>query len=127
MKTISKLIVIAGLIAGAATSAIAGSGSGASHWQTLRKEADFKQLKTGDKIVYVCNQCQTVTEKTIESTAEAMNHCKEGATVMCPSCKTKVRVVMKGPPKNPMPTREVTYVNEKGEPCLFVAKVTDKK
>ena len=120
----SKYCCIAGLVLGTAAVAVAGP---SPQWQTLKKESDFKQLKPGDKIVYVCNQCQTVTEKTIESTAEAMDHCKEGATVMCPSCKTKVRVVMKGPPKNPMPTREVTYVNEKGEPCPFVAKVEEKK
>ena len=125
MKTIQKIIVLAGLIFG--TAAVAIAGPGLQYWQTLNKKAQFEQLKPGDKIVYVCNQCQTVTEKTIESTAEAMEHCKEGATIMCPSCKAKVTVVTKGPPKNQMTSGEVTYVNEKGETCFFVAKVTDKK
>ena len=118
-------MLIAGLVLGAAAVAVAGPGP--QYWKTLNKESDFKQLKPGDKIVYVCNQCQTVTEKTIESTAEAMDHCKEGATIMCPSCKVKVKVVTTGAPKNPSTTREVTYVNEKGEPCLFVAEVVEKK
>jgi len=123
MKTKSSLLLLASLLAGAASLAFADP----QNWETLRKEAQFKQLKSGDKIVYVCNQCQTVTEKVIGSTTEAMDHCKEGATVVCPSCKTKVRVVMKGPPKNPMPTREVIYTNDKGEECLFIAKVAEKK
>ena len=125
MKTIAKLILVAGLIAGAAVPVIAGPGP--EFWQRIKTAEQFSKLKAGDKVLYVCNQCETVTEKTIASQAEAMDHCKEGATLTCPSCKMKVKVVMKGPPKNPMPTREVSYVNDKGEQCFFVAKLTDKK
>jgi DNA-directed RNA polymerase subunit RPC12/RpoP len=125
MKATAKLFLIAGLLAGAAIPAIAGPGP--QYWQTLNKKSQFEALKPGDKIAYVCNQCQAVVEKTITDQKEAMDHCKEGATIMCPSCKAKVRVVVKGPPKNPMPVREVTYVNEKGEVCFFVAKVVAEK
>jgi DNA-directed RNA polymerase subunit RPC12/RpoP len=124
MKTKLTVLLLAGLLTGV-TTVIAGPPTGT--WQTLNKPAQFEKLKAGDKIVYACNQCQTVTEVTIQSTAEAMEHCKEGATVTCPSCKAKVKVVVKGPPKNPALVREVTYVNEKGEPCLFIAKVVEKK
>ncbi len=44
-----------------------------------------------------------------------------------PACKKKVKVVMKGPPKNSSIERQVTYVNEKGEECMFIAKVSEKK
>ncbi len=106
-----------------------------SHWlaparkiaQTLRNAEQFKQLKPGDKIAYVCNQCKTVSEVTIESTDHAMDHCKEGATLTCPSCKTKVRIITRGSPKNPSLQREVVYTNDKGEECMFIAKVSDKK
>jgi len=125
MKTIAKLILVASLITGAAVPVIAGPGP--QYWETMSKKSQFEALKPGDKIAYVCNQCQTVTEHTVQSAAEAMDYCKEGATVTCPSCKVKVRVVTKGPPKNPMTTREVTYVNEKGEACFFIAKLTDRK
>ena len=118
-------MLIAGLVLG--TAAVAVAGPGPQYWQTLNKESDFKQLKPGDKIVYVCSQCQTVTEKTIESTTEAMDHCKEAATIMCPSCKMKVKVTMKQARNDPPDRREITYVNEKGEPCFFVAKVMEKK
>jgi DNA-directed RNA polymerase subunit RPC12/RpoP len=125
MKTIAKLILIAGLIVGAAVPVIAGPGP--EYWQRMKTAEEFAKLKAGDKVLYVCNQCQTVTEKTIASPAEAMEHCKEGAMLTCPSCKEKVRVVVKGPPKNQSVTREVTYVNDKGEACFFVAKQPDKK
>lgn len=124
MKTKLTVLLLAGLLTGV-TTVIAGPPTGT--WQTLNKPSQFEKLKAGDNIAYVCNQCQTVTEVTVQSTAEAMEHCKEGATVTCPSCKAKVKVVVKGPPKNPALVREVTYVNEKGEPCLFIAKVVEKK
>ena len=125
MKTIAKLLMLAGLIAGAAVPVIAGPGP--DYWQRMKTAEEFAKLKAGDKVLYVCNQCQTVTEKTIASPAEAMEHCKEGATITCPSCKAKVRVVTKGPPKNQTIAREVTYVNDKGEACFFVAKQPEKK
>ena len=125
MKTIAKLILVAGLIAGAAGPVIAGPGP--DYWQRMKTAEEFAKLKAGDKVLYVCNQCQTVTGKSIASPTEAMELCKEGASVVCPSCKEKVRVVVKGPPKNQSIAREVTYVNPKGEECFFVAKLTDKK
>ena len=123
MKTKTSLLLLAGLFAGAVSLAFAGS----QNWETLSKESQFKDLKPGDKIVYVCNQCKTVTEKTIGSTTEAMDHCTEGAMVMCPSCKSKVKVVTKGSPKNQTNTRVVTFVNDKGEECFFIAKVVEQK
>lgn len=125
MKTKFSSLLIAALAMGAAVTAWAGPGP--EYWQTLRQAEQFAQLKSGDKIAYVCNECKTVTVAPVESTAQAMDHCKEGATVTCPSCKTKVRVVLKGgASKNPSVQREVVYTNEKGEECLFVAKVVAK-
>lgn len=114
--------VVLGMLA-----SLAHAGPGPQYWQTLRNEEQFKQLKSGDKIAYVCNQCQTVSEVAVDSPMHAMEHCKEGAMVTCPACKKKVKVVTKGPPKNPSIERQVAYVNEKGEECMFVAKVADKK
>ena len=54
MKTIAKLILLAGLITGAAVPVIAGPGP--QYWETMRKKSQFEALKPGDKIVYVCNQ-----------------------------------------------------------------------
>ena len=84
-------------------------------------------MKAGDKIAYVCNMCQTVSEVTVDSPAQAMELCKEGATLTCPMCKKKLKITTKGPAKNRTIQSEVVYVNDKGEECMFLAKVADKK
>lgn len=123
-KLVRSFLVIAAL---GVIASYAYAGPGPQYWQTLRKPDEFKQLKVGDKIAYVCNQCKTVSEVAVDSPAQAMEHCKEGAEVTCPMCKKKVKVVTKGPPKNSSIERQVTYVNEKGEECMFVAKVPGKQ
>jgi len=103
------------------------AGSDLQSYQTLRSPDQFKQLKTGDKVAYVCNECKTVSEITIKSPAHAMELCTEGASVMCPSCKTKTKVVMKGARNDPPNRTEVVYTNDKGEECAFFVKVADNK
>ncbi len=124
MKTKLASLVLAVLALGAA-SAIAGPGP--QFWQRINQTEKFAKLKAGDKIAYVCNQCKTVSEVTVESPEQAMELCKEGAAITCPSCKMKVKVTLKGGRNDPPVQREITYVNDKGEDCLFVAKVPDKK
>ena len=103
------------------------AGPGPQYWQNLHNQQQFKELKAGDKIAYVCNQCKTVSVTTIESPKKAMELCKEGATVACPSCKMETKVVLKRQRNDPPIQSQVTYVNEKGEECMFIAKVADKK
>lgn len=119
IKSVRSFLAIAvfGVIA-----SLAFAGPGPQYWQTLRKSEEFKKLKAGDKIAYVCNQCQTVSEMTVESPAHAMAQCKEGATVTCPSCKAKTKVVMKRQRNDPPTREEVVYVNDKGEECAFFAR-----
>jgi hypothetical protein len=96
MKTLFHLLVCAALMIGAASMAVAGPGP--QYWETMRQTSQFKKLKAGDKIAYVCNMC-----------------------------KKTVKVVMKQS-RNDAPTHtEVVYVNDKGEECMFIAKVADKK
>lgn len=118
-------LLLAGLSLGAAVTVLAGSAP--QSWQTLRSAEQFKQLKPGDKIAYVCNQCKTVSEVTVESATQTMDHCKEGSTVTCPSCKKTYKVVLAGPPKFGTPVREVKYTNDKGDECLFIAKAVERK
>src|ERR1035437_8206272 len=120
-----RLLFAAALLCPFASFACAGPGI--QYWQTLHKESDYKQLQTGEKVAYVCNQCKTVSEITVESPEQAMALCKEGATVTCPSCKMTTKVVMKGKNNDPSATSEVIYVNDKGEECAFMAKVSEKK
>lgn len=125
MKTIIRLLVCAGLTWGAAVTMFAGPGP--EYWQRMSQAEQFAKLKAGDKVAYVCNQCQTVSEVTLDSSAQAMELCKEGSTVACPMCKKKVKVTMKGARNDPPSRTEVVYVNEKGEECFFVAKASPKK
>lgn len=120
MKTLTRWLVCAGLTLGAASLSFAGPGP--EYWQRMSQAQQFAKLKAGDKIAYVCNQCHTVSEVTLDSPAQAMELCKVGSTVVCPKCKKEVKVVMKGPPKNPTIERQVIYVNDKGEECMFIAK-----
>jgi len=117
--------ILAALSLGAALPAFAGPGP--DYWQRIKTAEEFKQLKAGDKVLYVCTQCETVTEKTIASPEEAMDHCKEGASLTCPSCKKQVKIVYKGGRNDPPTERQIVYTNEKGEPCFFVAKAAPKK
>ena len=103
------------------------AGPSPQYFETLRHQSQFNQLKPGDMVAYVCNECKTVSEIPIESTEQAMALCKEGATVTCPVCKIKAKVRLKSQsPENPTGT-VVTYVNDKGEECAFVAKVAESK
>ena len=109
-----------------ATFAYAGSAS-PQYQEHLTSEAQFKQLHAGDKIAFVCNECKTTSEITIKSAEHAMELCKDGASVMCPSCKMQSKVVRKEK-RNDAPTHtEVTMVNDKGEECAFYAKAADNK
>lgn len=115
-------------VALSALASFAYAGSGPQSFETLHTESHFKQLKAGDQVLYVCNQCQTVTPQTMKSTAQAMEHCKEGAAITCPSCKAKlkVRLIPKQNRNDPTKVTEVYYTNEKGEKCFFVAKALSK-
>ncbi len=121
--TLQHCILVTALALGALASN-ANAGPGLQYWKSLGSESQFKQLKPGEPVVYVCNQCKTVSEVKIESPEHAMNLCKEGATVMCPSCKMKVKTVRKTMRNDPATHTEVVCVNEKGEECGFYAKAT---
>lgn len=124
-KSNAVRLLIATVVFGALAS-FASAGPGPQHWETQRNAEQFKKLKSGDKVAYICNECKTVNEMAIDSPAKAMELCKEHATVTCPSCKTKAKVVMKRQRNDPPTETIVVYVNDKGEECAFFAKVADK-
>lgn len=125
MKTISlQLRVLVTVMTFGVLASIVNAGPGVQYWKSLGTESQFKQLKTREPIVYVCNQCKTVSEVKIESQEHAMELCKGGTTIKCPSCKTKVRIVRKTKRNDPATHTEVIYVNEKGEECGFFARIT---
>lgn len=89
---------------------------------SLTTKAHFEQLRPGDRIVYVCLQCDASRTVELTSVAEAMEHCREGATFDCPGCKDEMRVVLKEMTGASGSSFEVHYINKKGHECLTIAK-----
>jgi hypothetical protein len=50
--------------------------------------------------------------------------CKEGRTIYCPVCEKKSKVTWTSPSKSGGPLTKLRIVNEKGEPCMFFAKLS---
>ncbi|MDQ5980214.1 MAG: hypothetical protein QG602_3189 [Verrucomicrobiota bacterium] len=113
-------VVLLGLIAGAA--ALSVYLGRAKVGESLTTRAQFEQLRPGDRIVYVCRQCDAKRTVTLTSVAEALEYCREGAMLSCPGCKDEMRVVLKQAPGATGSAVEVQYVNKKGHECLTIAK-----
>lgn len=122
--TIRTLTAAAAFVA---LASIASAGPGIQHWKTLGKDADFKEMKPGQTVTYVCTECKTLTDMVVKSHDQAMGYCKEGATVTCPACKMQAKVVKKVRRNDPSTRTEVTYVNKDGKECAFFARPVDKK
>ncbi len=91
----------------------------------MTQAAQFKKLQPGDKVVFVCYGCKTISEIPIQSAADAESLGKEGSTVSCPVCKQVAKVIATGPANDPAGGRTVIIlVNEKGEECAFLATTT---
>lgn len=125
MKKIASVFVA--FMTLASVSLLAGPPAGGWHKEkTLSTIDDFTALEPGDQVAQVCNQCDTVSVTEIQSKDQAMAFCKEGATIDCPSCKKKATAKVRGPrPENQY--RKVTYVDEHGEACMFMTKVSKNK
>ena len=123
MKSISIInrLLFATAVLGAFAS-FAYAGPGPQYWESLTRKAQFDSLKAGEKVAYICTVCKTVSEVSVKSPEHAMELCKIGDTVTCPSCKKTTKVVMKGQRNDPSAHPEVVYVNDQGEECAFIAK-----
>ncbi len=105
----------------------AAAGPGVQHWKTMGNESDFSAMKPEGHAVYVCTMCKSISDMSGKSKEEIMEMCKDGATMTCPACKKTSKVVMKRA-RNDAPTHtEVTYVDENGKECGFMAMASDKE
>lgn len=128
MKT--KSTIVYSLIIAAALGvclSTAQAGPGLQYWKSLGTEAQFKELKTSEQVVYVCTECKSLSEVNIKSQEHAMELCKVGSNVICPSCKMKIKIVKKIQRNDPPTRTEVVYVNKDGVECGFFAKSTNEK
>jgi hypothetical protein len=126
MKTIKSLITA--FIAIFALSSVAFAlppGKTGAQLPALTKKSQFEELKGGDKVVLVCKMCDTVKVLDIRDNKQAMALCKEGRMIHCEVCKKKYKVTWTPPGKSGGPlTTKLVIVNEKGEPCMFYARLS---
>ena len=88
-------------------------------------KGDFETLKSGDKVALVCKASNSVTVIDIKDQKEAMELCKSGKMLHCPLCKMDYKVTLGSPNgKGAGNQTTVVAVNEKGEPCMFFAKLS---
>ncbi len=91
----------------------------------LQTEHDFHALKGGDQVALVCKMSDSVQVIDVKDEAQAKEMCKEGTMVHCPDCKKEYKVTYGGNPSRSTgaPTKKLVMVNDKGEPCMFYAKL----
>lgn len=121
MKKLIQTISIFTLLSGIAFTLQAAPPSKGRTYQPVKTVKEAESLKPGDPIAFYCNQCESISTQKVEHEHQAMELCKADAKVVCPSCQREYRVVRQsagGKKKH----REFTYVNEKGEECLFLLK-----
>jgi hypothetical protein len=123
--TIVRTLIVAATLGVFASTVQAGPGL--QYWKSLGTETQFKGLKPGEPVVYVCTECKSLSEVNIKSQQHAMELCKVGSNVICPSCKMKTKIVKKTQRNDPPTRTEVIYVNNDGVECGFFAKSTTEK
>ena len=114
--------ILATLAIGTASLVMAGPPPGGWTKQpSLSTVEDFASLKSGDQVAQVCKMCDSISVTEIESTEQAMQFCKEGASIDCPSCKNKAKVVHSGPGNQK--NKIVRFVDDHGEACMLMTKM----
>jgi hypothetical protein len=129
MKSTLRTLIAAAFVLGLASTASAQRGGTPFANKTYKQAAtqEGRQgLKKADQYMVVCMACKSVTVKEVADEKEVAALCHDGGTIHCDSCKKKVTIKRVGPPgKESVAGSKVTYVNEKGEECMFIVPVKD--
>lgn len=129
MKTTIKTLIAAAFVLGLASTASAQRGGSPFANKTYKQAAsqeEIQSLKKNDRYMMVCMECKSVTVKEVADEKEVAELCHDGGSVHCDACKKKVSIKRVGPPgKESTAGSKVTYVNEKGEECMFIVPVKD--
>ena len=131
MKSIINAILAGAVALALATTVSAetpGKGGGTFKPGTYKRaetQEEIQKLKPGYHYALVCMECKSVTVKEVKDEKEVEALCHEGGTLHCDACKKKVTIKQSGPPGKGTTSKKVTYVNEKGEECMFVVPVKD--
>ena len=99
-------------------------GRGSVSYPTLTKKSDFENVKPGEKLVLVCKNSDSIKVIDIKDKKRALDLCAAGKMLHCPKCKREYKVTWNTPiSKGGPPMYAMKIVNEKGKPCMFVAKL----
>jgi DNA-directed RNA polymerase subunit RPC12/RpoP len=120
-KSTTLRLLLTSLALGALVS-VAQAGPGLQYWETLRHTDQFQATKPGDKLVYVCSTCKTISEVDAATQAQIDALHSDGGSVSCPACKLKTTVVLKKTRNDPVTKTEVVYVDASGKEVGFFAK-----
>jgi hypothetical protein len=97
------------------------TGSPVTH---IHKKAHVDQIQPGSQLVLVCKSSDTVTLIDIKDRKQAIKLCTEGTMIHCRDCRKKFKVVWRNPTKKGAGAEKIMQiVNEKGEPCMFLARI----
>lgn len=80
-------------------------------------------MKKGDQYAVVCNECKTLTIKTVGDPKEAAALCHDGGKVHCDSCEEDRVVKRTGPPGK----GRVTWVDKHGKECMLIIPLKEKE
>ena len=119
MKPTTVFLAIVGLLAVGTGLSVMYSRSKTG--DALRTQEQFGQLAAGDRILYLCRQCDSRREVILASAADGAERFKAGTVIICPGCKDKMHVVIDAPTDGSHPS-QVRFVNEKGHECMYVTK-----
>jgi len=125
MKILKSILTATVAILTLSTAAFALPASKGGPAEPALTKGDFGTLKTGDKIALVCKASNSVTVIDIKNQKQAMELCKAGKMIHCPLCKTNYKVKLgNSNGKGTGSQTTVVAVNEKGEPCMFFARLS---
>ncbi|MGL5018254.1 MAG: hypothetical protein ACRDBP_08990 [Luteolibacter sp.] len=127
MKTTLRNLITAAMVLGLASTASAQRSdtplANRSYKQAATAE-EIQSLKKSDRYMTVCMDCKSVTVKEVADDKEAAALCHDGGSVHCDACKQKATIKRVGAPgRESYAGGKVTYVNAKGEECMFIVPV----
>lgn len=125
MKNLKSLILTASVFAVIISSAHAlPSWKGGQPLEVIRTKGDVDRLGAKSQLVLVCKASNSITLINPKDEKRAKEMCAAGTMIECKSCKRHYKVVWTNPTgKTGGPELKMDIVNDKGESCMFLAKL----
>ncbi len=121
MKTTLKTLILTAVAASLVTVVSAAPpGKDIGTFRKASTQEGIQKLKKGHRYAMVCMDCKSITVKEVADEKEVMALCHNGGSVHCDACKKKATIKHVGVPGKGTDRTEVTIVNAKGKPCMFI-------